>query len=96
MPRNTSKYQLEYYYKNKDALTVKVICDECGKKYQRCSKAQHFKTECHQQAVKINQLQQKLNEYIEYDKKIKQIDELENKLKDYELKFDKLNKIISI
>jgi predicted RNA-binding Zn-ribbon protein involved in translation (DUF1610 family) len=41
-----SKYAKEYRKINKEHITEYITC-ECGKQFQRCKKARHFKTKYH-------------------------------------------------
>lgn len=51
------EYFKKYFDKNKDKLTEEFICEECGGKYQKMSKAHHIKTKKHINALLIKKLQ---------------------------------------
>jgi len=50
------QYFKDYFEKNKDKLNEDFICDDCGGKYKKMSKANHFKTKKHQNSLLIQKL----------------------------------------
>jgi len=56
------EYRKNYRYQNLDKLTARIECDECGGKYQVCSRNQHFKTSKHKRGTEIQELKDKIKE----------------------------------
>jgi hypothetical protein len=54
--KDRKQYFKDYFDKNKDELSEKFICDICGGKYMKMSKANHIKTKKHQNQLLINKL----------------------------------------
>ena len=55
--KDRKDYFKEYFDKNKDKLTENFICEDCGGKYKKMSKAHHIKTKKHQNSLLIKKLQ---------------------------------------
>ncbi len=75
--KDRTEYFKEYFDKNKDKLMEEFICENCGGKYKKMSKAHHIKTKKHQNSILIQKLQ-KDNETMknlvsEINKKIENI-----------------------
>ena len=55
--KNRKEYFKEYFDKNKEKLIEDFICEDCGGKYKKMSKAHHIKTKKHQNSLLIKKLQ---------------------------------------
>jgi hypothetical protein len=49
----TQEYNVEYYEKNRERLTAKVDCPDCGGRYCQLTKSMHLKTKKHQVALAL-------------------------------------------
>lgn len=55
--KDRKQYFKEYAEKNKDKLNKDCICEECGGKYKYVNKANHEKTNKHQNNLLLKKLQ---------------------------------------
>lgn len=54
--KDRNQYYKNYFEENKEKLSEHFVCDICGGKYMKMSKANHFKTKKHQNQLLINKL----------------------------------------
>ena len=75
--KDRKQYFKDYFEKNKDELSEKNICDICGGKYMKMSKANHFKTKKHIAGVEMKKIKEEnermKNIFGDINKKIENI-----------------------
>lgn len=51
-----------YYEKHKDRFQEKVICEDCGGKYQRSCKTKHIQTKKHKEIIEKKMMENQIEE----------------------------------
>lgn len=70
--KDRREYHREYYKKNRERIigkiAEKIICEDCGGRYVKCNKKEHFETKKHMKGLEIKILQEKINALEESNK----------------------------
>lgn len=64
-------YMRNYWIENNEKLTEKKTCEVCNCEYQKCNKAQHFRSKKHKLNEKIYNYENNFNELKKAMKLIK-------------------------